>query len=433
MTTQNTVNLLIHGYIRELTDCISKDIITLVDIIELCLLFYDSPSVKLLISLMKGRETSNEINILDASTSNFTTLSQQIIGGGWGSSVYPLCAPYCHIPCISSNICISMTELNPNISYDGILCFESHDECSFNYYSSRRFPKLVIYPSKLENTEINDFYSVTSSAQFPRHIICRSGIHVDKYKLTYCSSRNGVIFDYNGNGDLFQLKLNDIDFVSKDFEFQQINENRTDKLWGHKNSAYSYSHSPAHHWLSMEYLSESNKIFAIKNMYDWSQDESIDKAECGIFDFVTNTWIEMSEYKFMFPAKYKTDFRVAICHDRCNEYQIYSVTNYGQVGMFDIMKNEWKLLNSIDINESSMPDTHDRYGFPTPTIWIDDKSKLCTIISGKYFKQYDIRNNHKSTTKWIEVEKLKKNIQDYVMSCSKDKVGYEIDSTGLLI
>ena len=222
-----------------------KESIIPIDIISLCILFWNKP-LRFVIC------DQNKIKIYDREDKHISLLK---------NNLYKLSPPLCHIENIAS-------PMKSNRLYDGILCVLNPDLIST--WDESLF--LMYYePTSVKNEQI-ECHEIKSNQRLlddrcQYTLIYRSFLYCGKY---------GVIHEYNGN--LYQLKLQDI---NHDFSFNQIQVEKKHQIWDFNGRSKWVAR-----YLSLAYLPKTHTIFAIFNHY-------------GRISFTANTKRERTDPTFI--------------------------------------------------------------------------------------------------------------------------------------
>ena len=389
--------LLLDGFIREIKSLLVKDIIIPQEIVILCSLFFVS-SRKIFFHLInKGIS----LRILDLHSK---TISKLVENEATPATSAPtnFCGTegFCYIQNISRYIKITnktMMDLNPNESYDGIICvdqFSAESNSLWDYQNSwwspylhgfveKSYPSIILFESNKIDEDTINYCKFTSSVPFR---------FVDRF--LFCGEQHGII--YERNRELYQCKFEDIDLEAMDLKFMKICD---DTFW-----TDGVKFRPR---LRINYI-QNDKIFAIEQPDGYGTlnflqgDTQPPKLEdlplkCAIFDLNTKTWREISHFICKRDEKYNGVFsnRRCICYDEYRINIVYVIGNRGDVSEYDLDGDKWKYWN---MERKLRLDGH--------KCWMDDHDQHILYCSdGNWFGWIDIRKQDEGP-EWVVMQDM---------------------------
>eukprot|EP01084_Bolivina_argentea_P249061 416786_1 len=315
MMYNNQRDMVVTGFIRELKSLWTINVIIPEDIIELCILFFERTRKKFVyfqdgwpvsVSYIVDIEQNHISNMFEYSPSN--TLNNINF------------SRFCYI----ENISQYLNTINTKKLYHGIIGIESHFQ-----KKSIAYPVIFVYESNTKDNNTIKYFQYISS-------------EVNNFvggKLLFCGKHNGII--YEKLRDLYQFKLANLDLDKKDFMFDKI---KTSAVW--KTSLDKFG-SGKYDRLTLVYLSNHNKLFAVSNDYPY-QHETNACRECKIFDFEKCEWMDIAD----FVCKNRQYCRPSLCYNEYTQNSIYLIGNKGEIAEYNIADNTWiylKVENSIKL------------------------------------------------------------------------------------
>ena len=374
--SQSKEEYLVHGYIRSIQKLLSQDIIIPIDIISLCLLFWNKSSTFIVI---KKDET---LNILHSNSKHYCKIKCDK-HTFFSFSPSP---PLCYIP----NIYPSAKSTK---QCDAILCNNI-------FYL---FPSNSINDDEIACNEISNIN--TMAIERGRYSYKATK---DLTRYLYCGNKHGIIHEHNGG--LYQLKI--AQTITKDASFNRLNIDPDDNIWNNMNCT---THGST--YLSMSYLQNSERIFAIHNRqyskkfgalltrYETTFKKEIPEVfaklsqRCGVFDLNEKRWIETAEIQYQrLHIKKNKFYHIESCINEWNDNIIYAVSSTGNTQRYDFKKDEWYAL----VNDGTSVIRYKRH-----IVWMDNMNIICCVGGdGKYFGSIDVRENK---PKWKSMEGLSGN------------------------
>ena len=384
MTTPSTKQLLLHGFIRELSASMTDiNRIIPVEIINICYTFYNTYHRKLLIPAVNG------MIIVDVNTKKYIQLSKQYASAG------PMC--YIHdISSLLSNIPSNDNyNQNSNECYDAILCVETQYGIGPGFSTiTNKIPHLILLPAE-EQQEAS--YSMWSNTKLPTCYY--NGAYSSEWlpfdKFVNCGWKYGILF-YGGRGSIYQLKFQNIDLNdSRTLDFRA-----TSLTIDYKTHSAVINKNPALYSLAMDYLQGHDKLFCVQTFDDRRgfRAGAIDKAFCGLIDLGQREFTRTCNYEFILEAEGRK-FKPGICHYGYAPNEIYCVSNTGVPSKYDMIKEEWML---IPLKQNEILSKEHQVNNDYVNVWMEDVNTLC-MMDGLYLAQLDVRCKD---AKWSNIQEL---------------------------
>eukprot|EP01084_Bolivina_argentea_P184270 317838_1 len=382
MSTQNSM-LIVYGYIRGIQH-INK--LAPSDIIQLCCLFWSTP---LEFFIFSTTHTSNFALIYTPSDEKRSlrlfNIDSQKITNFIGPSVNTMSPPFCYIENIS--LTSNLKSYAKNSTYHAIIGLNDS-----SFYADK-YLTVCLYPNynNLDNNDIKYEYFESSEAL---------NIYEESYKhmhqFLYCGKKHGIIYEYDNY--LYQLKLQNMDFENKHFQFTKIGH-AAGRCWGQK---HFFRMVNVNQFLSMIYMKSEQILFGVNNQYNISWSGERIKAiqlqdavtNCAVFDCNTLEWKRIADLKY----KKEDDLEPYYVHEVCDNNKwdtnvIYIVSNKGHTARYHFKQNKWETLT----NNCLMLKKWSKH-----TVWMDNNFTIC-CSDGKYFGTFDVRD-HKRKWKKMQTE-----------------------------
>eukprot|EP01084_Bolivina_argentea_P247270 413722_1 len=383
----NINELLINGFVRSIQSNLIHFKIIPVDVIHLCILFY-SIQIRILISTNTHTLQNNDFMIAEFATKMITKLNIQ-------KDIHKYGALFgCYIPKISS-----MIQCHPkNKTFDAILPFS---RLSLHDNSNMDNCILLLESEKICVTDI-----VT-----PKLFVSKNKVtNLIHAKTIFCGKKHGIIYvDKHG---LNQLKLENIKLNHNDhtFDFKneeiQSNINEIFKLPGNYNSRRQMRQSE--HYLSMRYLSNYNKIFAMQcyndsgfPMLKHSPKMLSKESICGMFDFSNNKWIQIPNFKYKISENGLRSVYYLICQSPIKMADIFVLSNLNKTAKYDCNKHQWITYYDVESSFQKM-DYYDLW-FDIDPFVLYRCCKGCWKYNDVKFQYFDTRTRMKNVG-WKELD-----------------------------
>eukprot|EP01084_Bolivina_argentea_P214614 364343_1 len=382
----------VKGFIRTSQKSFANNVIIPIEIIQICCKFYKKILKLFLFSSSRSWDRKHGmIHELDTKFQVNTNISNP-----HQSQSNHLMQPFIYIENISSMMSVQHTsKINSNKSYDGIVAVKGIERQNpqmlflngipcFESAIKAYHPCIMLFDNtKMDNNNNMVYHTFISSTPVDSNRI---------HQFVHCGT-NGIVHEYGGY--LYRLNLTNLNLTS--FAFEPIHG-----IYGYNVKFVGFINPNSHdsvEYLSMSYLENTNKIFAIKNAWNSncahtefssSQQPMVTTekyAKCGIFDF------EKYEWKYIADCKYTKDkrnehgfYQHESCHNSFNRDVLHVVSDKGHTATYDFNKNMWKTMADNCLNLGNTR-------WKKHLVWMDSKDILC-CSDGRYFGYFDIRNNN---------------------------------------
>ena len=362
--------LLVFGYIHEIEVLLSDNLLKVIpdEILILCYTFYRS-IIKL--GIVSRTNDMTKYSVMDTQTQN---IAEGILKNVW-------------FIIISSELLLN--DIADKFAKDMNLAKYQTDDVIFGKATEldKDSYDMIHYPCIL-------FFEKKTSDQETKILCCKSKKSMPDVKtMLFCNDNNAIYTEYETN--LYQLNLSDIKITDKTFEFIQINDGSA--FWVNEYESYLNQR-----YLKLEYISNTNKLFAIQcESNPWDDDPDDDdcyygeqQKQCGIYDFDKNKWTKAVPFKY----KWKDDEFACITAYDTKLNVIYIQSNNGYTAKYDCDNDKWTTLAIENSNAVILHFVSDM-----GRMWVEGDALKWAMNNGdiKAFELSMIKNDQ--DRKWITV------------------------------